>query len=84
MPNTQLKLERTCIMCGEPDEILVLDMCRACYAYVYYWQKRTLADKMERIKNLKKYSDRMAQITAIKGRHLQLASSAKVKKREKI
>ena len=80
MPNTKLKEERSCIMCGEPDELYVLDMCRACYAYCYFWQKRTLADKMKRVKDLEKYSDRMAQITAIKGRHLSLASD-KVKKR---
>ncbi len=83
MPNTKLKEERSCVMCGEPDEngLYVLDMCRACYAYCYFWQQRTLADKMQRVKDLEKYSDRMAQITAINGRHLQLASSDKVKKR---
>lgn len=83
MAKAQKKLERACTMCGEPDEILVLDMCRPCYAYCHYWQKRTLAEKMHRVDNLKKYAHRMSVITGSSGRHLKLASSSKEIKKKK-
>jgi len=70
MPNTELKLERSCTMCGDADDVIVLDLCRNCYAYCYYWNKKTLAAKLERVKNLKKYELRMSIITGSGGRHL--------------
>ena len=79
MAQPQLKLERTCIMCGDPTEAIVLDMCLPCYQYVWRWNRKTMAEKLQRLVNLKKYQHRMSEITVSDSPRLKLASTTNTK-----
>lgn len=69
MGKAQPKVSKVCSMCGDDAVIVALDLCAPCYSAGRYWQKKTLAEKLNRIDNLSKYQHRMTAFTGA-GRHL--------------
>ena len=40
-------------------------LCKQCYSAMYYWEDKTIARKMKRMRNLEKYHARLEAITGV-------------------
>lgn len=44
--------KKTCIVDGCTKEVIALDMCVNCYNRTRYWHKRSMKDKVKRVKQI--------------------------------
>lgn len=55
----KVPVEEQCIIEGCERKQYSLEFCRACYQRAWYWDQKTLAEKMHRIKNLRIWDNAM-------------------------
>lgn len=46
-----------CAVDGCEDEAYSLGLCTACYARQHFWHKRTMADKVRRVKQIQRWEN---------------------------
>jgi len=63
---TKLKPSMTCEVDGCDREATICGLCGPCYQAEYYWQKKGIAERRKRRKNLEIFSARMERLTAPK------------------